>query len=149
MDLFKALYDGVEKHGLWFIVQIIGMFITVGLLILAFLYLKKKISDDKKGDVNVTVNLEDHNRREEDETQPGTFSGHEHNWKQLLGHSFFRSVQKMMYYEIQHIEIKERLRRAIFRDFLLIIFTVYHDKIKDFVTIGNICLLYTSPSPRD
>jgi hypothetical protein len=137
MELIKLLYEGIEKHGFWFFVQIILLLCVAASITIAFLYLQKKIEKDKKegNNVVVTVNVE---HEHEQETLPGLSVNHpDHNWRQLLCHSFFRSVQKMINYEIQHIEIKERLRRAIFRDFLLIIFTVYHDKIRSFVISGN------------
>lgn len=137
MELFKLLYEGIEKHGFWFFIQLLILLTVAAGIAIAFLYLKKKVEKEKKESNNVVVNVNvDHEH--EHETLPGLLVNHpDHNWKQLLGHSFFRSVQKMINYEIQHIEIKERLRRAIFRDFLLIIFTVYHDKIRNFVTSGN------------
>ena len=137
MDLVKMLYEGIEKHGFWFFIQILLLLTVAGSVAIGFLYLKRKLEKEKKDGNNVTVNVNIDKDTDDEHHHDDHTHVTEHSWKQLLGHSFFRSVQKMMNYEIQHIEIKERLRRAIFRDFLLIIFTVYHDKIRSFVTSGN------------
>jgi hypothetical protein len=130
-EILKVIYDGFEKHGIWYILQIFLLFTIFGGLVLTFLFLKAQFGKAKNAinnEVNVNVHL---NEQEQDELTT------EHHWKELLNHSFFRSIQKMLNYEIQHLEIREQLRRAIFRDFLFIQFTVIQDKIKEFVDAGD------------
>lgn len=122
-EILKMLYDGLEKHGLKFTIEIISIFIVLAIITLVFLWLKNKISKDSNN-VKVTVNLDEEKHDE-------------HTWNELLKHSFFRSIQKMINYEIHHLDIKERLRRAVFRDFLLIVFTIIHDNIRIFISSGD------------
>ncbi len=138
-DIFKLLYDGFEKHGPTFIFQILLLFILFSAVALCLLWLKKKITSPNNGsatntntnNINVNVKLEDEKLHEDTHTAP------EHTTKELLNHTFFRSIKKMTSYEIQHLDIKERLRRAIFRDFLLIKFTVIHNRIRAFIMAGD------------
>ena len=131
-EIFKLIYDGYKQNGFWFSFQLLLLFSIFSVIALGFLWIKNKVIEKNNGDVSVQVNVNSNNSHvEEEEELP------EHHWKQLSNHSFFRSIQKMINYEIQHLDIKERLRRAIFRDFLLIKFTVIQDKIRDFVAAGD------------
>ena len=132
MEIIKLIIEGFEKHGFWYILQLIVLGLIIGAFVLTFLWVKKKFTKEKQdNNVSVTVNI-DHDKADEYEEE-----NTEHSWTELMNHSFFRTVKQMINYEIQHIDIKERLRRAIFRDFLLIKFTVIHDRIKNFITAGN------------
>ena len=137
-SIFELIYKGFEKHGFTYIFQVLLLFIIVGSIILGFLWIKNKISNNSNG-VNVTVNIDDHTHASEQTEEE--FNHHGHSCKELMNHSFFRTVQKMINYEIHHIDIKERLRRAVFRDFLLIKFTVIQDKIRSFVLSGDMDLM--------
>ena len=59
MDIIKLVYEAFEKHGIWFIIQLIMLLIVGGGLFLLFLWIKKLISKDKSNTgVNVVVNID-------------------------------------------------------------------------------------------
>lgn len=129
MDIFKLIYDGFEKHGIVFIFQVLLLFAIVAGMLLLALWIKTKISDSHSGsNVEVNVNLRDPPHSSLDETYKT------HYWQELNNHAFFRIIQRMINYEILHLEIKEPLRKAIFTDFLLFKFVVTQDKVKAFIS---------------
>ena len=128
MDIFKIIYEGFEKHGIWFIFQVLVLFVIVAGILLFALWVKNKLFDDNNvSNVEVNVNLGDHAHSSVDDEYKA------HYWGELINHAFFRIVQRMINYEILHLEIKEPLRKAIFTDFLLFKFTVTQDKVKAFI----------------
>ena len=129
MDIFKLIYDGFEQHGIAFILQVLVLFAVVASLLLAALWLKQKITGSStSSNVEVNVNLGDRTHSSVDDEYKA------HYWNELSNHAFFRIIQRMINYEILHLDIKEPLRKVIFTDFLLFKFTVTESKIKEFIS---------------
>lgn len=57
--------------------------------------------------------------------------------KDLLNHAMFQNLRTYLNYEIQHLVIGERLREAIFRDFLIFVFTSVKKEFTFFLENGD------------
>jgi len=59
----------------------------------------------------------------------------------LSNHIMFINLRKYINYDIKHFTLGEKLREAIFRDFLLIKFTIVEDEFKKIIEDNNLELM--------
>jgi len=121
-EVLKFLADNFNKNGWLFIFQMFILLLIVGSIAGIVIWAKNKIlNDSPSNNVNVSVSVE----KEDFVT--------EHSCHELLTHTFFRSITRMIDQEIDKLEIVEPLRAKIFKNFLKIQFNVTHDLVRDFI----------------
>lgn len=112
-SIFETIIEFIDKHGIkeaMLMVVILGT--TLGLLLL-FKYLWYKIKKAKNNSMTMHQDM-------------------------LLEHHLFASLKTYLNYEIQHLNINERLRNAIFKDFLIHKFSSIRYEFEYFLKKGDL-----------
>lgn len=112
MDILKLILEIANNHSIWFMLSMVLMFTFCAFVYLGILLLKKKIENWNPFKEN--------------------------NSKNLLGHKLFQNLRIYLNYEIQHLVIGEKLREALFRDFLIFHFTCIKNEYTHFLERGDL-----------
>ena len=113
MEIFSLLAEIIHKNGLPFVLIVLFLALLVGLGLLAFRWADKKIENMK-------------------------FGSQEYTQQELFNHALFQSIRKNISYDIHNLVIGERLREAIFRDFLKYVFAAFRDEFTHFLERGDL-----------
>ena len=113
MDIFKLFADLIKSNGLSFVIVLIFLAFLCGAGVLIFRWANKNIEHMK-------------------------FATSEYKQDNLYNHAIFQTISKNLSFGIHNLVIGEKLREAIFRDFLVYQFTSHRDELINFIERGDL-----------
>lgn len=111
-SLLKLIFGFLDRHTVFELIAYVSLFTLICLGILGFKYLWIKIRKPKNG---MKITQED-----------------------LVDHHMFYSLKTYLSYEIQQLYIPERLRNALFKDFLIFKLTSIRHAFENFLKKGDL-----------
>jgi len=113
MEFVKLITDLIQKNGLSFVIVLMFLALIAGLGILGFKWALKVIDHMRINGIGI----------DQDD---------------LANHAVFQTIRKNINYDIHNLVIGEKLREAIFRDFLMFVFSSTRDELQNFLNRGNL-----------
>ena len=115
MEIFQIVSNLLKEHGILY---------TLVTLLVGFLMMMAISARDK---ITAWIGSLFKRRRSQKITQDD-----------LLGHELFSSLNKYVYIDVPHFDIGERLRNAIFKDYLLFVFVSTKKELENFISKGDL-----------
>ncbi len=113
MEIFKLFADLMKNNGISSVIVLIFLAFISGGGVLVFRWADKNIKNMK-------------------------FTSNEYKQANLYNHAIFNTINRNLSFGIHNLVIGERLREAIFRDFLIYKFTAVKNELVSFVERGDL-----------